>query len=128
MQLPEKEAVGMNCPYCHGVGTLEKRLTRFCAYDIPSPFLVERVPATVCRLCGDKSFSGDVVAALEKIANKEAKVSDLQAFRVFDFCQFDRASERSADENTSCDTTSAALADLPPSFVKETKKHLMRYP
>ena len=118
----------MNCHYCHGVGTLEKRLTRFCAYDIPNPFLVERVPATVCRLCGDTSYSGDVVAALEKIANKEAKVSDLQAFRVFDFRQFDRASEHSADGNSSCYTTYPALDDPPQSFLKETKKHLMMYP
>ena len=118
----------MNCHYCHGVGTLEKRLTRFCAYDIPNPFLVERVPATVCRLCGDKSYSGDVVAALERIRNKEAKVSDLQAFRVFDFYQFDQASERSADENSSRDTTYQALDDPPQPFLKETKKHLMLYP
>lgn len=77
----------MNCYYCKGVDTLEQQNTRFCAYDIPDPFVVEQVPALVCRLCGDKSFSGNVVKALEKIRTGEAQADGFQSFRVFDFGQ-----------------------------------------
>ena len=75
----------MNCYYCKGVDTLEERNTRLCVYDIPEPFVVEQVPARVCRLCGDKSFTGNVVEALEKIRTGEAQADGFQSFRVFDF-------------------------------------------
>ncbi len=75
----------MNCYYCHGIGTVEKQQTRFCACDAPQPFIVENVPALVCIQCGDKTFSGEVVSALEKIKDGKTQVSSLRTIRVFDF-------------------------------------------
>ena len=81
----------MNCYFCKGVDSVEERTTRYCACDIPRPFIVENVPAFVCRLCGDQSFSGETVTELEKIKNGEARVSNLQVFRVFDYAHLDQA-------------------------------------
>ena len=83
----------MNCYYCKGVNTLEERNTRFCAYDIPDPFVVEQVPALVCRLCGDKSYYGNVVKALDKIRKGEAQADSFRSFRVFDFKQLAKTEE-----------------------------------
>lgn len=77
----------MNCYYCKGVDTKERQNTRFCAYDTPNPFVMENVPAMVCYLCGDKTFSSDAVTALEQIKNGEAKAIGRQTFQVFDFNQ-----------------------------------------
>jgi hypothetical protein len=79
----------VDCYYCKGVDTVEEQTTRFCACEIPRPFVVENVPAFVCRLCGDKSFSGETLTALEKIKNGEARVSRVQFIRVFDFDRLD---------------------------------------
>ena len=95
----------MNCYYCKGVDTMGEQNTRFCAYDIPNPFVMQNVPASVCRLCGDKSYSGDVVTALEKIKNGEVQVSGFQTFRVFDFKQLDKAEESVADSSVYFSTT-----------------------
>lgn len=75
----------MNCYYCQGIDTMEVQNTSFCAYDIPDPFVVENVPASVCRLCGEKSFPEEFVSALEKINTGDAQVTGFRAFRVFDF-------------------------------------------
>ena len=80
----------MNCVYCNGVDTVEEQLTRFCACETPRPFIVENVPAFVCRLCGDKSFSGEAVSELEKMKNGEVQINSLQILRVFDFQQIDK--------------------------------------
>ncbi len=81
----------MDCVYCNRVDTVEEQLTRFCACETPQPFIVENVPAFVCRICGDKSFSGDTVIAFEKMKNGEVQTSSLQFLRVFDFQQQDKA-------------------------------------
>ena len=91
----------MNCYYCKGIDTMEQQNTRFCAYDVPSPFLMENVPALVCRLCGEKSYSGEVVSALEKIKNGEAKASDWLTFQVFDFKQLSKA--RNSEKSETAD-------------------------
>ena len=75
----------MNCDYCHGVETVEKGIARFCACDAPTLFLVENLPASVCRLCGDKSYSGDAVDALEKIKNGECQPASSRIVQVYDF-------------------------------------------
>ena len=83
----------MNCFYCKGVDTVEEQPTRFCACESPQPFVVENVPAAVCRLCGDKSFSAETVAVLEKIKNGEAQARGYQVIQIFDFEQPGRAGE-----------------------------------
>ena len=80
----------MNCFYCKGVDTVEERPVRFCAGESPQPFVVENVPAYVCRLCGDKSFSAETVTALEKIKNGEARPSRHEILQVFNFEQLDK--------------------------------------
>ena len=75
----------MNCFYCHGVDTVENGKTHHCACDIDTPFIVENVPASVCRLCGDAAFSGETVNALEKIRNGECQPTGSRTVRVYDF-------------------------------------------
>ena len=118
----------MNCYYCKGVGTVEERLTRFCAYDIPDPFLMENVPASVCRLCGDKSYSGDVVTALEKIKNREVKASKSRNFRVFDYLQLEGHPKLSPEESTLPNTSYPALKGDATFSPKELNKALMAGP
>jgi hypothetical protein len=75
----------MNCFYCKGVETIEEGTARFCACDASTPFIVENVPASVCRLCGDKSYSGEAVDALEKIKNGECQPAGSRTVQVYDF-------------------------------------------
>lgn len=89
----------MNCHYCHGVGTVKEQQTRFCACDSPQPFIVENLPALVCIQCGDKSFRGEAVTALEKINDGKAQVSSLQTIRVFDFEHLDKAGKSVFTDN-----------------------------
>ncbi len=83
----------MNCHYCNGVDTVEEETTRFCACDIPQPFVVENVPAFVCYLCGDKSFLGGAIKAMDKIKRGEARANGSRYIRVFDFRQLAEDSE-----------------------------------
>ncbi len=64
---PQGERDSMNCHYCNGVDTVEEKTASFSACDIPQAFIVENVPAFVCYLCGDKSFSSASIKALGKI-------------------------------------------------------------
>ena len=87
----------MNCYYCQGIDTMEKRDTQFCVYDGPEPFVLESAPASVCRLCGDKSFSEEVVSALEKIKNGEVRAKGFRAFRVYDFRNLEQGEGGASD-------------------------------
>ena len=75
----------MNCSYCKGVGSVEKETTTFSAYDIPDPFIVESVPAFVCRLCGDKSFSAATVTALQAIKEAGVPANGSMVVKVLDY-------------------------------------------
>ena len=79
----------MNCNYCDGIDTVEQGTTRFCAVEAPHPFVVDDVPASICRICGDKSFTAETVTKLEKIKTGEAQTFDFRVFRVFDFNHLD---------------------------------------
>ena len=84
----------MNCFYCHGVDTVENGTTHHCACDIDTPFIVENVPASVCRLCGDAAFSGETVDALEKIRNGECQPSGSRTVQVYDFENLSRGLDK----------------------------------
>lgn len=90
----------MNCYYCKGVNTMDQQSTRFCAFDIDDPFIMENVPASVCRLCGEKSYSEEVISAIEKINRGEAQVIGFRAVKVFDFRNLDRVEDFQFGWNT----------------------------
>ena len=75
----------MRCDYCHGVNTVEEGLVRFCLEDAPEPYFVENIPAKHCDLCGDKTFSGEVVSVLEKIGEIEFQPVRMQQVKVYDY-------------------------------------------
>ena len=75
----------MNCFYCHGIDTVEKGKTDYCIGELSNPFVVRNVPASICRLCGDESYSGDTVDTLDKIRKGEFQATDSQIMQVFDF-------------------------------------------
>ncbi len=79
----------MNCYYCKGVDTIEEQAMRLCECEIALPYIVENVPTFVCRLCGDKSYSGETLTVLEKITKGEATARSFQVIQVFDFQQLD---------------------------------------
>ena len=81
----------MNCHYCKGIDSVEEQISNFCSCDLDDPFVVENVPALVCRLCGDKSYSGATVVKLEKIGNGEVSPSGTKLVRLFDFRDASRA-------------------------------------
>ena len=83
----------MRCLYCDGDATIEERQIRFCACDTSEPFIVDNLPARVCRLCGDKSFSDEAISALETIKNGRAGLCTKQPIRVFDFNNLDKVEE-----------------------------------
>ena len=84
----------MNCYYCKGVDTIEEQTVQLCECESALPYIVENVPTFVCRLCGDKSYSGETLTILEKITKGEALARSLQVIQVFDFQQLDGESER----------------------------------
>ncbi len=83
----------MRCSYCYGVDSIQEQLTRFCACDAPEPYIVENVPAEVCRLCGETTYSGETGTVLEKIIKGEAGPGRLKPIRVFDFNNLDEGGE-----------------------------------
>ena len=79
----------VNCHYCGGVESVEATTTLFCDYRSATPVIVENVPAYVCELCGDTSFSGETVATLKTIDNGTSRPVGRRSFPVFDFEQPD---------------------------------------
>ena len=75
----------MNCRYCNGVDTVEQAITTFSVCDITQPFIVENVPALVCYLCGDKTFSYGAIKAMNKVKRGEVQSGESRLLRVFDF-------------------------------------------
>ena len=75
----------VNCHYCGGVESVEATTTLFCDYRSATPVIVENVPAYVCELCGDTSFSGETVATLKTIDNGTSRPVGRRSFPVFDF-------------------------------------------
>jgi YgiT-type zinc finger domain-containing protein len=75
----------VNCHYCGGVESVEATTTLFCDYRSATPVIVENVPAYVCELCGDTSFSGETVATLNTIDNGTSRPVGRRSFPVFDF-------------------------------------------
>ena len=84
----------MNCYYCKGVNTIEEQAVRLCECETALPYIVENVPTFVCRLCGDKSYSGETLTILEKITKGEALARSFQVIQVFDFQQLNGEPER----------------------------------
>ena len=87
----------MECSYCNGVGSIEQLNTLFCACESPSPFIVDNVPALVCSLCGDKSYSGETLAQLEKVRDYKGPKVKFRAIRVVDFGEIGKKDENSID-------------------------------
>lgn len=86
----------MNCYYCKGVDTVEEQVVRLCEGEAPKPYIVENVPTFVCRLCGDKSYSGETLSVLEKVMKGDAVAVGTQVMPVFDFQQLDGDAGQSA--------------------------------
>jgi hypothetical protein len=89
----------MNCYYCKGVNTIEEQAVRLCECEAALPYIVENVPTFVCRLCGDKSYSGETLTILEKITKGEALAASFQVIQVFDFQRLDGEPERLASHS-----------------------------
>ena len=77
----------MDCNYCHGMDTIKQQKIRFCACNSPTPFIVDNVPAEVCSLCGDKSYSGDTLAQLKKVRDRKIPMPFVLPIPIVDFDQ-----------------------------------------
>lgn len=87
----------MDCNYCNGVDTVEEKVTRFCACEGAQPFFVENVPAFVCLLCGDKSYSGETLESLEQIRDGKFAATNAQFVLDFDFQRLYESGYRAFD-------------------------------
>ncbi len=87
----------MNCFYCHGVDTIEEGKTDYCVGELSRPFVVRNVPASICRLCGDESYSADTVETLDQIRNGDYQPVGSVTLQVFDF---ERLGQQAAKEKT----------------------------
>ena len=81
----------MNCHYCFGVDTFKEELTEFCSWRMPTPLVVENIPALVCIQCSETIFSGKVSLALDHLLDgiKAGQVAPttVRAVPFYDFQQ-----------------------------------------
>ena len=73
---------------------LRKRSRASASMKVPSRFFVENVPAFVCLLCGDKSYSGETLESLEQIRDGKFAATNAQVVLVFDFQRLDESGHR----------------------------------
>lgn len=57
------------CEFCEGQSGLEDRLVTVYRHRDGKHFIFERVPAQVCRDCGHRFFSWNVVEEMERLMN-----------------------------------------------------------
>ena len=81
----------MNCHYCFGVDTIKEELTEFCSWQMPTPLVVENIPALVCIQCSETIFPGKVNLALDHLLDeiKAGRVAPatVRAVPFYDFQQ-----------------------------------------
>ena len=80
----------MDCRTCHGVDTMQKKLTNLFLEHTPEPFLVENIPGYVCIQCADTVYpmgqKFDLLVA--QIHAGEAQASRRQTIPVYDYQEF----------------------------------------
>lgn len=81
----------MNCHYCFGVDTFKEELTEFCSWRMPTPLVVENIPALVCIQCSETIFPGKVSLALDDLLDeiRDGRVAPttVRAVPFYDFQQ-----------------------------------------
>ena len=75
----------MICYNCGSINTEEQKTIRFFQWSGKTPFFVENVPATVCRICGPTAYSGKVLAVIDRAEDEKVPPIGSQTIRVFDF-------------------------------------------
>jgi len=75
----------MRCVFCGG--KLEKKTVTFSYEENDKHLFVENVPAEVCTVCGEKTYSPEVTDELLKFAKKDVKPKRIIKVPVFDFAE-----------------------------------------
>lgn len=75
----------MACYNCRSSNTEELQNVRYFQWEGSKPFIVENVPAIVCRLCGPTGYSGSVLSVIERIRDGKGTPIGTQTVKVFDF-------------------------------------------
>ncbi|MBC8170151.1 MAG: YgiT-type zinc finger protein [Anaerolineae bacterium] len=57
------------CEYCDSEDGLEEKLVTVYRQRKGQHFIFERVPARVCKACGHKYFTWEVVAEMDRLLN-----------------------------------------------------------
>ncbi len=73
----------MKCVFCGGA--LEDKKVTFCYAESNKYLFVEDVPAEVCKLCGEKTYSPDVTDKLLKFAKERNKPEKTIEVPVYEF-------------------------------------------
>lgn len=75
----------MKCAFCGG--KVEKKRVTFSYEENDKHLFVENVPAEVCTVCGEKTYSPEVTDELLKFANEGVKPKKIIKVPVFDFAE-----------------------------------------
>ena len=80
----------MDCRTCHGVDTMQRKLTNLFLEHTTEPVLVENIPGYVCVQCADTVYPWgqkfDLLVA--QIQTGEAQASRMQTVPVYDYQEF----------------------------------------
>lgn len=75
----------MKCVFCGG--KLKKENVTFAYEDVDKYLLVENVPAEVCTICGEKTYSPSVTDDILKFAKNEFQPVRTIEIPVFNFTE-----------------------------------------
>ena|SRR5581483_9060283 len=73
----------MSCWRCGG--SMEEQRVTFCACTASPPVVVKNVPASVCRQCGERSYSTPVLNTLKRIRDGKGPAPRLDYLYAYDF-------------------------------------------
>lgn len=75
----------MKCVFCGG--KVEEKRATFSYEEDDKYILVENVPAEVCTICGEKTYSPEVTDELLRFARDEFQPAKIIEVPVFDFAE-----------------------------------------
>ena len=83
----DPQADPTRCRTCMGADTYQEQTVSlfFSTKDNPTPFILENVPARVCRQCGERLHPQHAAAVLESIHRGEGRPAATRSVPVFDF-------------------------------------------
>ena len=99
--------VKMECPVCH-LGTLEAMRVNYPARKDGRWVLVENVPAMVCDVCGERTYTADIATRIMAVLSPTSVPIEARWTPVYDFDRINTAAPATIPEIS----TGAVLAGM----------------